>query len=247
MKLILIPPGQFMMRTPDSEVGLPGSDVTAVTFGRPQHAVEITRPFYLGMFEVTQEEYEKVIGSNPSLFKGDARRPVELVSWSDAVSFCNRLSQRERMQPYYKVDGETVSIAGGAGYRLPTEAEWEHACRAGTTTKRSFGDDASMVGDYAWFVGNAGGGTHKVGEKKPNPWGLYDVHGNVWEWCWDWMYLYEAKPAKDPVSPPYGGGRVLRGGAFTDVAGVLRSAERQANSPGARHLSYGFRTARSCK
>jgi formylglycine-generating enzyme required for sulfatase activity len=211
----------------------------------PQHFVEITKPFYLGVYEVTQAEYEQVVGSNPSQFKDDVRQPVEMVSWFEAVAFCNRLSERERIQPYYKVDGESVSIVGGNGYRLPTEAEWEYACRAGTTTKWSFGDDESMLGDHAWHVGNSGDKVHKVGEKKPNPWGLYDMHGNLWEWCWDkGIARYEAKSVKDPMGLSEQTVGVLRGGAFVYSPSYLRSAERGAAQLGFRHQTNGFRLAR---
>jgi formylglycine-generating enzyme required for sulfatase activity len=223
MDFVLIPAGTFTM----------GSEKGAA-HEKPVHEVTITKPFYLGVHEVSQAQWKALMGdspSRPSHFTGD-KLPVEQVSWADCQNFAAKVKEKARK---------------GMICRLPTEAEWEYACRAGSKTDYCFGDDPTKLSEYAWYDANSEQKTHPVGRKKPNAWGLYDVHGNVWEWCWDWMYLYEAKPAKDPVSPPYGGGRVLRGGAFTDVAGVLRSAERQANSPGARHLSYGFRTARSCK
>jgi formylglycine-generating enzyme required for sulfatase activity len=194
---------------------------------------------------VTQAEYETVVASNPSESKVDKRQPVENVSWFDAVAFCNRLSQRERRQPYYKIDGKTVTIVGGNGYRLPTEAEWEYACRAGTTTKWSFGDDESMLGFYAWYVGSSGGKTHKIGEKKPNRWGLYDMYGNVCEYCWDWQAPYEAQSVKDPVGRSEGELRVLRGGACFYPAWSLRSAFHFGYRPGDRTDHIGLRLVRT--
>ena len=199
------------------------------------------------MYEVTQTEYENVVGSNPSHFQGDVRQPVETVSWFDAVGFCNGLSERERIQPYYKIDGGRVSIVGGVGFRLPTEAEWEYACRAGTTTKWNFGDDETMLDGYASYVGNSEGKVHEVGEKKPNLWGLYDMHGNVWELCWDWFHEYEAESVKDPMGRSNGEHRVLRGGAFSDPPRCLRSAYRSGRLPGDRSRYVGFRPARTCR
>lgn len=256
MKLVLIPPGEFEMgSTPDQiaraiEEGKKYTaeqrDLERVSNEALRHPVEISKPFYLGVYKVTQAEYEQVVGSNPSQSKGDVRQPVGNVSWFDAVAFCNRLSERERLQPYYKVDGEKVAVIGGTGYRLPTEAEWEHSCRAGTTTKWNFGDDGSILSDYAWYVGNSGNTTHKVGEKKPNQWGLYDMHGNVHEWCWDWgNYKYEAKSVKDPMGLSEGEGRVLRGGAFGDPSVFLRSSRRGSVPPRNRAFYIGFRLART--
>jgi formylglycine-generating enzyme required for sulfatase activity len=258
MKLILIPRGEFMMgSTPEQiawamEEGKKDNNMhpwysNNVSFESPQPRVEITKPFYLGVYEVTQAEYEQVVGSNPSGYKGDVRQPVENVSWFDAVAFCNRLSERERIQPYYKIDFGTVSIVGGNGYRLPTEAEWEYACRAGTTTIWNFGDDESMLGDYAWYIGNSGNKPHKVGEKKPNQWALYDMHGNAWEWCWDWYGRYEGKSVKDPMGrSEREEHRVLRGGTFNESR-YLRSAFRAGNPPSTRCLDQmvGFRLARA--
>jgi formylglycine-generating enzyme required for sulfatase activity len=190
MKLVLIPAGKFMMGSPDSEQGRNKSE-------GPQHEVVISKPFYMGVTEVTQAQYEAVMGTNPSNFK-DATNPVEMVSLTDATEFCKKLSEKT-----------------GQAVRLPTEAEWEYACRAGSNTRFSFGDSDSILGDYAWWQSNSGGKTHPVGQKKPNAWGLYDMHGNVWEWCANWLGSYSSGSATDPRGPGSGGYRVLRGGSWS--------------------------------
>ena len=171
---------------------------------RPRHQVRLTRPFLLGMYLVTQCEYEQVTGENPSHFRGDDRLPLESVSWFDAVNFCNRLSDLEGLEPYYDIDEQHVRVGGGAGYRLPTEAEWEYACRAATTTRWYHGDDQEQLSESAWFDENSGQQTHPVGEKLPNAWGLYDMQGNVWEWCWDWYGKYGRAVTEDPTGPSGG-------------------------------------------
>ena len=176
MKLRLIPAGEFMMGSPGTESDRSNNET--------QHRVSITKPFYLGVTEVTQEQYQKVMGTNPSQFKGP-QNPVERVSWAEAVEFCGKLSA----MPAEKTAGHV--------YRLPTEAEWEYACRSGTTTAYGFGDDASRLGDYGWFRSNSDSGTHPVGEKKPNAWGLYDMHGGVYEWCQDWYRSEERRVGKE--------------------------------------------------
>ena len=213
MVLVPIPAGKFMM----------GDE--------SKHSVTITKPFHLGAFEVTQEQYEKVMGKNPSYFKGP-NNPVELVSWKDAVEFCRKLSQLPKEK------------AAGHVYRLPTEAEWEYACRAGTTAAYSFGDDASQLGQYAWFDENSGTTTHPVGGKKPNPWGLYDMHGNVWEWCHDWHGEYPSEPVTDPTGPTTGSFRVYRGGGWDGYAGYCRSGSHHGFNPSYRGGLLGFRVAR---
>src|SRR5215510_10182315 len=164
--LVFIPPGTFRMGSPtNDEEG-------------PQTAVTISRGFWVGKYEVTQGEYLTVMGTNPSGFKGDTNRPVETVSWFNATNYCGKLTQRERA---------AGRIATNSVYRLPTEAEWEYACRAWTSTRFSYGDDPdyTSLSDYAWYDSNSGGTTHPVGQKLPNPWGLYDMHGNVWKWVAD--------------------------------------------------------------
>jgi len=222
MKLNLIPPGEFAMGSPTSEADRGGDET--------QHRVKITKPFYLSVHEVTQAQYEAVVGNNPSNSKGDTK-PVEMVNWDEAVAFCGKLSDEEGME-----------------YRLPTEAEWEYACRAGTTTTYSFGDDASRLGEYAWYAENSEYTTHPVGGLKPNAWGLYDMHGNVAEWCRDWWAPYgNEKAVSDPTGPASGEYRVLRGGAFYDQPMYVRAADRLNYYvlPDDRNLAFGFRLART--
>src|SRR5262245_23998009 len=166
--------------------------------------------------------------NNPSKFVGDPKRPVKNVSWDDVQEFIRRLQARE----------------GGVTYRLPTEAESEYAARAETTTRWSFGDDASQLGRYAWYDGNAGRQTHPVGQLQPNPWGLYDMHGNVWEWVQDWHGKYTSDTAVDPTGPSSGSHRVSRGGSWNSDARLCRSANRIYGAPGERHVLVGFRLLR---
>jgi len=219
MKLNLIPPGEFVMGSPESKPGRYDSE--------PQHLVRITKPFYLSVHEVTQQQYEKVMGKNPSSYKGDTK-PVEMVNWDEAVAFFGKLSDEE-----------------GVEYRLPTEAEWEYACRAGTTTAWCFGDDVSRLGEYAWHSGNSNS-THPVGELKPNPWGLFDMHGNVYEWCQDWYGDYDRlQVVSDPTGAASGQYRVLRGGAFSYLPRFVPAAGRDYAHPHYRVRSFGFRLART--
>jgi len=180
----------------------------------------------MGVTEVTQAQYEAVMGTNPSNHKG-ATNPVESLSWDDAAEFCRGLSGKTRKT-----------------FRLPTEAEWEYACRAGSKTRFSFGDSESALGDYAWHKGNCGGKTQPVAQKKPNAWGLYDMHGNVWEWCADWLGSYPTGPSTDPQGPTSGRLRVLRGGAWANGGpGYFRCASRLNLAPAVRVNDVGFRCA----
>jgi formylglycine-generating enzyme required for sulfatase activity len=221
MKFRLIQPGSFMM---GSDKGDPDE--------KPAHKVTLTKRFYMGVYEVTQEEWEKVMGSNRSRFKGP-KNPVEMVSWEDAQEFIRKLSDRERVT-----------------YRLPTEAEWEYACRAGTTTEFYWGDDVGLqeIGRYAWYAGNLDGSkldTKPVGQKKPNAWGLYDMSGNVWEWCQDWYAeKYPLERQTDPVGPKSGSRRVIRGGSWSYYVSPCRSALRDWLRPAVRSESLGFRLVR---
>jgi formylglycine-generating enzyme required for sulfatase activity len=186
----------------------------------------------MGKYEVTQEQYQAVMEKNPSNFKG-AKNPVEQVSWSDATDFCRKLTD--------KVGQASPPVSPRPAFRLPTEAEWEYACRAGSTTRFCFGDSDNGLDEYAWYTANSGSKTHPVGEKKANEWGLYDMHGNVWEWCGDWYDKYSAGAAKNPTGPSSGSFRVFRGGGWHYSAGYCRSAYRYANVPGGTYSSLGFR------
>jgi len=233
MKMVLIPPGEFTMGSPASEPGRPDNET--------QHTVTLSKAFTIGVYEVTQSQYEEVMGSNPSIFKGE-NRPVEMVSWEDAVAFCEKLSALP------------AERATGRGYSLLTGAEWEYACRAGTTTVYSCGDDEKDFGEYAWFGDNSGEAiidstllyasdnktyferlqankctTQAVGEKLPNGWGLYDMHGNVWEMC----------------SDVDGSRHVVRGGGWCHDARDCRTARRGTSVPPGRSSSIGFRLAMS--
>ena len=199
MKLKKIPSGKFMM-------GMKGK----------QKEVKIAQDFHLGVYEVTQEQYEKVMGTKPSIFKDKKQNPVENVSWDDAVEFCRKLSEL----PAEKKAGHV--------YRLPSAAEWEYACRAGTTTTYSFGDDAFRLGEFAWYPVNSNRSTHPVGQKKPNPWGIYDMYGNVYEWILD----------------SQGSDRVARGGGWAWTNGRGRSLGEYWVEPSYRNYDLGFRVAR---
>ena len=202
--------------------------------GQTAHKVTLTQAFELGQHEVTQEQYEKVMGKNPSKFKGKQKNPVEMVIWNDAVEFCRKLSD---------LPGEKST---GYVYRLPTEAEWEYACRAGTTTAYSFGDDPSALQNYAWISDPDSKTTHPVGQKMKNPWGLFDMHGNVAEWCEDWHGSYETGPVSDPKGPASGRFRISRGGSprmrsSSQNAKRCQSAERSATAPVSQFEALGFR------
>jgi len=221
MEFVWIEPGTFLMGAPDSEE-------VAQSHEKPQHEVTITQGFYLGQYEITQGQWEAVMGSNPSYFLG-ANRPVEYVSWYDVHSFIHALNE----------------AAGDSLYRLPTEAEWEYTCRVGTTTRWSFGDEESLLEEYAWYSGNRGfSKTRDVGTKLPNPWGLYDMHGNVWEWCQDRYGGYTSDSQVDPTGPATGLYRVIRGGFYKADASYVRSASRSGHEPGYRYFALGARLLR---
>jgi formylglycine-generating enzyme required for sulfatase activity len=224
MKLVLIPAGKFLMGSPPSEEGRRANE-------GPEHEVTISKPFYMGAYEVTQGQFEKVMGRNPSSCRDGPNNPVESVSGGDAATFCERLSALD------------VEPGGWRVYRLPTEAEWEYACRAGTRTAYSFGDDHRKLAEYGWFNENDGGRTHPVGLLKPNPWGLYDMHGNVWELCSDTYKpdYYGHAPATDPTGPPPGPFRAIRGGARSNPWQEARSANRWPDFPPQPHPNVGFR------
>ena len=227
VKMELIGPGSFVM---GSTTG-PGDE-------RPAHRVELTKGFYMGVTEVTQEQWESVMPDNRSRYKG-VDRPVTNVTLEDCVEFCKLLTKKERAQG---------KLPEGAEYRLPTEAEWEYACRAGSEANYGFGDSETDLGEYAWYRENSGR-TQPVGTKKPNAWGLFDMHGNVWEWCSDWYGSYSAEETEDPTGAPAGAKRVFRGGSWGSTAAYCRSAARnkcQGDNPKHYRLSgLGFRLVRT--
>ncbi|MBM3839282.1 MAG: formylglycine-generating enzyme family protein [Verrucomicrobia bacterium] len=187
----------------------------------------------MGQYEVTQGEYREIMGANPSSFTGNDRLPVENVTWTQAVDYCSKLTTREQ---------NANRLPAGHVYRLPTEAEWEYACRAGTTTRFGFGDDPdyNLLRGFAWFNSNSGNQTHTVGEKAPNRWGLFDMHGNVWEWCGDWYGSYQGGSLTDPKGARTGSVGVGRGGSWGSAGQGCRSAWR-GYSPSARNGYLGFR------
>jgi formylglycine-generating enzyme required for sulfatase activity len=250
--MVFIPPGTFRMGSPEDEVERWGNE-------GPQTAVTISRGYWMGKYEVTQGEYLAVMGNNPSYFNGvrevwdencqcytnrdygvDLSRPLETVNWEDAVAYCAALTERERA---------AGRIAPNAVYRLPTEVEWEYACRGWTSTRFSYGDDLGYTNltNYAWYYDNSGRQTHPVGQKLANPWGLHDMHGNVWEWCQDWFGAYAGGIALDPQGPDTGTFRVIRGGGCCSwccwgYAGDCRSARRyDFLDPEVRSYDGGFR------
>ena len=217
MEFVLIPAGEFLMGSEN------GDDDE-----KPVRRVQISKPFYLGKYPVIQEQWQTVMGNNPSRFQGDLNRPVENVSWQEVQDFLGKLTEKET----------------GKTYRLPTEAEWEYACCAGSTGAYCFGDDEAQLREYAWYDENADGTTHPVGQLKPNDWGVYDMHGNVWEWVQDWYaedyYKRRPNPDTDPQGPEEGEQRVLRGGGSWDQ-GLARCAYRGRLSPSCRLGDGGFR------
>lgn len=213
-----IPPGEFLMGTAEEE------EVSELFPEKPRHRVKISQGFWLGITPVTQEQWCTLDEENPSRFQ-DARRPVEKVSWQDCCDWIAKLNQE----------------VGSLDARLPSEAEWEYACRAGSTTKYSFGESEKDLEKYAWFSGNAKE-THSVASRLPNEWGLFDLCGNVWEWCFDGPRNYSTEAAEDPLgSLDEGAGRVFRGGSWSDSAQYCRSAYRSAGDAGFRDDDLGFR------
>lgn len=269
MKFRLIPPGEFTMGSSAAEIEAAFKDVDlddihwkgCIKSEAPQHKVILTQPIYLGVNEVTQAEYEKVMGVNPAHFSptGEGKEvvagletadhPVEMVSWSDAAEFCAKLSKQQQLKPFYVREGETVTPLDGTGYRLPSEAEWEFACRAGTATKYWIGDKDEDLVRAGWFGNPVGGHTHAAGKLNANPFGLFDIHGNVWEWVQDgWEASYyrhsQEKPAINPNNPfSAGSERVFRGGAWDYAASRCRSSGRGAYDKTLRSLLIGFRVS----
>jgi formylglycine-generating enzyme required for sulfatase activity len=211
-----IKPGTFQMGSPEGEDGRYGDE-------GPQHEVTLTKGFWFGDTPVTQSLWTAAMGNNPSNFK-DPKRPVESVSWDDAQQFLNKMNAR----------------IPGLRLELPTEAQWEYACRAHTNGP-NYAGDAGKLAEIAWFSGNSGGQTHPVATKRGNDWGLYDMLGNVWEWCVDGNRSYSAKPVTDPAGPVEGASRALRGGSWSDYARYLRAACRLGRARGHRYYGIGFR------
>jgi formylglycine-generating enzyme required for sulfatase activity len=219
--MVLIPAGTFMMGSLDSE-----KKYDQYSNEGPQHKVTISKDFYMGKYEVTQAQWQAVMGNNPSFFSGNPNNPVEGVSWNDCQPFIQKLNRM-----------------GQGTFRLPTEAEWEYAGRAGTTTWFYWGDDPNyiQISQYAWYTDNSGVGTHEVGLKLPNAWGLFDMSGNVWEWCQDWYGSYSSNDQVDPICSTIWLARVIRGGGWMDPAGNCRSALRSNSRPDSPCDSIGFR------
>jgi formylglycine-generating enzyme required for sulfatase activity len=254
--LVLIKGGSFTMGSPAGEAWREKDETP--------HQVALS-DFYLAKYQVTQKEYQELARGNPSHFKG-GDLPVENVTWHDAVKYCNARSIKEGLVPAYAAGGENVKWDMGAnGYRLPTEAEWEYACRAGTTTPFNTGgavttEQANYYGHYPYMIETyyfsqsrletrPGGYREKTvpaGSFAPNGWGLFDMHGNVWDWCWDWYGNYGGQQT-NPVGAPSGAYRVNRGGGWNDFAKHLRSAYRASTPPANGSYNLGFRVARNAK
>jgi formylglycine-generating enzyme required for sulfatase activity len=223
LAMVPIPSGSFTMGSPADERGRQANE-------GPQMEVTISKPFWLGATEVTQQQWEALMGSNPSQHKKGAEYPVEMVSWIQAVEFCAKLTERERA---------ASRIPEGYAYALPTEAQWEYACRAGTT-----GPHHGKIDDVAWhFKATEGENTKPVGQKQPNAWGLFDMHGNVWEWCADWFGPYSGGRQIDPRGPSSGTIRIVRGGSYGEKPVDSRSAFRAGFKPERQGNSVGFRVA----
>ncbi len=227
LEMVLIPAGEFLM-------GSPGSDKHASDDEKPQHRVRITKPFYLGKYPLTQEQWEAVMGNNPCNFKSP-KHPVDKVNWDDCRQFLDKLNRRQGKQ--------------AGKFQLPSEAQWEYACRAGSKTRYCFGDDEARLNEYAWYGAyfEVPPATHPVGRKKPNAWGLYDMQGHLWEWCADWYdgRYYARSPADDPTGPAMGSHRAARGGSWRTSASGCRSASRIGDLDlGDRFPNLGFRVCR---
>jgi formylglycine-generating enzyme required for sulfatase activity len=262
--MVQIPAGTFTMGSPVGEPNRSSDEI--------QHSVTLTKGFYMGKYQVTQKQYQEVMGALPTSLSGSSygvgeNYPVYYVSWYDAIVFCNKLSMMEGLKPVYSISNSTDTstwgpvptssnttwnavkmVSGANGYRLPTEAEWEYACRAGTTTAWYTADTVDgppHLNTAAWYTNNAGFKTQQVGLKTANEWGLYDMHGNVWEWCWDWNGPPVSAAQTDPIGFSIGTFRVFRGGSWTGGAEHLRSAFGSEDLPSTRRNDVGFRLVRS--
>ncbi len=233
IKLVYVAPGTFQMGyygfwTRFSGYGYNGG-------AKPVHRVTISKGYWIGKYEVTQSEYQSITGTNPSYFKG-SDKPVEKVSWNDAVKFCEKLTARER---------RAGRLASGREYRLPTEAEWEFAARGGTKSRGYKYSGSDNIDSVAWYTSNSGSRTHEVGTKSANELGIHDMSGNVWEWCRDWYGKYSSTGVTDPTGASSGSNRVIRGGGWDDIARGCRSAFRYWFRPSDRNNGLGFRLLRT--
>jgi len=255
---VQVPAGTFVMGSPADEPGRYTNET--------QRTVTLTGGFYISDHLVTQAEWTAIMGWNEAQFSGDDQ-PEETVTWFDCVNYCNLRSQKEGLPPAYAmadvvrdsgqvhINSATVTWNRGArGYRLPTEAEWEYACRAGSAAAFGAGPITHALSDcgddpvldrLGWYCGNSDSHAHPVKQLEPNVWGLYDMHGDVWEWCWDWFALYPAGPATDPIGPASGSARILRGGSWGDNARSARCAHRDTGVPGYDANDCGFRVVRN--
>ena len=232
-----IPAGSFTMGSPTEEASRNPDE--------NQHQVTITRAYWMAETEATQGQWQAVMGSNPSRHSNcGAGCPVDQVSWFEAIDYANRLSRKAGLEECYQTSGASATFKGPGctGYRLPTEAEWEHAARAGGSHAWAGGDDPDAV---AWIGANSGGTTQPVGAKQANAWGLRDMSGNVREWCWDWYADYPSGSATDPTGPPGGTLRVTRGGSFGGKAAATRAAVRGWQDPDDRLAAAGLRLVRT--
>ena len=258
--MVWIPEGHFMMGSLSTEPDHQSNE-------DPQHNVKLTKGFYMSRYLITEEQFSAIMGYTSAYFKGGGNRfPANGVSWYEAIVFCNRLSIQEGLEPVYSISGSTnpedwgdipktpspqwgaVEMVGDYphvpnGYRLPTEAEWEYACRAGTTTAYNTNSD-EISDNVGWYVVNSSDGYHQVGTKPANAWGLYDMHGNVSEWCWNWNNSYPSSPPEDPIGPISGMNRVIRGGSWNNSKLYLRSAYRSTSDPSSSSNTIGFRVVR---
>ena len=252
IKLRRIPAGQFIMGSLESDEYTRNNE-------RPQHQVTLTQPFFAGVYPVMQEDFRRVMEFNPSTSSSDPKCPVDSVTWFTALEFCNKLSDEDGLPHYYELTNPRrrsngsigqadVSIVGGNGYRLLTEAEWEYVCRAGSVAPWCFGDLVVAVTQYAWFFDNSPSGAQPVGLKKPNSWGLYDMHGNVMEWCFDWfseLYYQQCGEVENPLGPDNGTGRAIRGGSWQFGPEATRCSCRNSSNPENSSSMIGFRIARN--
>ncbi len=240
LKMVKLAGGSFLMGASDE-------DGEASSLEKPQFEAQIEGPLWVQQYPMTNTEYRSFKPEHALDEAGDL--PVTDISWFDAIAFCNHISEEAGFQAAYTIDGVDVAWDPKAsGYRLPTEMEWEYFCRASTTTRYSFGDDAEQLGDYAWFWKNSSDKKHPIAQKKPNPWDLYDIHGNVWEWCWGaGLPSYPLLPDKTTTidkSTDNDTYRPLRGGSFDFMARNLRSSDRNRNRPRNQNRDLGFRCVR---